>query len=57
MSLKRDLEESVYKRAINAKLQITIVIMETGSFPFEGFIAADREGAILMAAGREQKLN
>jgi hypothetical protein len=28
-----------------------------GSFPFEGFIAADWEGAKLIAGGREQKLN
>jgi hypothetical protein len=41
LSLKRDLEVSVYKRAMNAKLQIIIVTTEMGSFPFEGFIAAD----------------
>lgn len=49
LSLKKDLEVSAYKRATKAKPQITIVIIEIGSFPLGGFIAADGEGAKLIA--------
>lgn len=47
------MEESVYKRAMNAKLQITIVTMDMGSFPFGGFIVAEGEGAKLIVVGSE----